>query len=141
MRQLKFRAWDTKNNNWLNPNDTNDGAGVSFNGEVAFRSQSQFGYIPEEDKNRFVIQEWTGIQDKNGKDIYEGDILKWSAEQMSRNNTPINYTRDCLAEVKFKGASFYLDEINKLAKYKTPVFWDGAEIIGNIFQNPELIQN
>jgi uncharacterized phage protein (TIGR01671 family) len=135
-RQLKFRIWDTLAKHYVYPEDKFAAAHywITLDGKV-HNMQNGAG-SPE-----LVIQQCAGRLDANGKEIYEGDILKCPAEQMCRNNTPINYTRDYFAEVKFEGVSFSLDEINNGAKYKTPVFWNGTEIVGTIFQNPQLLQN
>lgn len=141
MRQLKFRAWDTKNNNWLNPSDTNDGVGITFNGQVAFCSQSQFGYVAEEDKNRFVIQQSTGTQDFNDTDIYEGDIIFIeNVKELYKGYRYSNHAHVWYSE--FRQAyvvSFnhmYSECSDELGKIYAQI-----KVVGNIFQNPELLQN
>ena len=123
MRQLKFRIWDTLAKHYIYPEDKLDAAHywITLDGKV--QNMQNGAGSPE-----LVIQEWTGTQDLQGKDIYEGDYLspcgwggfeyievKWVSELNRSDWTGWNVG--------------YTEEMSK----KT--------VIGNIFQNPELLQN
>ena len=82
-------------------------------------------------------EESTGLTDKNGKEIFEGDIIKWSswklgttnAEESRRKNSEVKWNND-------RGAWVLDDD----SAWNMAIYSD-IEIIGNIKQNPELLKN
>lgn len=83
------------------------------------------------DLDRYVLvckRQFTGLCDKNGKEIYEGDILNWDSTGSG--------DEDVADVVKFEDGMFTFIE--------DPLCWNPqreTEIIGNIYENPELIKN
>jgi len=127
-RPLMFRAWDKKLLKFhYFPS--------IFNDPIYTETSSFPQYESCKEYHKLIIKQFTGLTDINGKDIYEGDILFWSSEQMMKNNTPMIYKNNYRAIVRYSAPSFILEEITKV----TPVFWNGCEIIGNIFENPEIL--
>lgn len=129
-RILKFRVWtpDEEGKCFLNPDFFN----ITLDGKVR---HIENGAI---DKS-VIIQQFTGLFDKNGKEIFEGDIL------ISNNNQkhfPTEYKK-----VFFEDGSFKI--CWKSAHYKD-IFWKSLDdisirisqltIVGNIFENPELLK-
>jgi len=121
-RTIKFRAWDKKYKEFI--------------------GEDQFYIYPngiitawDEDGERFledvILMQYTGLKDKNGKEIYEGDILKWG-------NT-VSFVVWCLDSWRFnsymeQGTSNLYDYVNTTTKKEI------AEVIGNIYENPELLK-
>ena len=76
-----------------------------------------------------TIGQFTGLQDKNGVDIYEGDVVK--------ETRFLHFGKSILnKQVEFRGSSFKIGDL-VISKYMG-IDW---EVIGNIYQNPELINN
>jgi len=85
--------------------------------------------------NKMLPLQYTGLKDKNGKEIYEGDIIS-----MPYNRYPQNWKVDGLSAYGL----FFERITNK--PYSAPYHWkdmkyrDEIEVIGNIYENPELLQ-
>lgn len=75
---------------------------------------------------KMYLQQFTGLHDKNGKEIYEGDILNGS--QYNNGIYIVKDLRDLYSE-------------NNDSEYSNFNFVENCEVIGNIFENPELINN
>ena len=128
MREIKFRAWDTLNENMFIPclseyNDMNDEIG----------NLTACG--------RYKLMQYTGAKDKNNKNIYEGDIVflkNWNDHIPKRFNIPLHETR----EVSFNEGCFTLVELGGTANCCISYMSNKcAEIRGNIHENPELLKD
>lgn len=116
-RPLKFRVWDKANKKFYYYN------GI-FNSQLNHLTTFSKNNVVPDDYNELVIQQFTGLQDKNGKDIYEGDISKPSDFGFSM-------------EVKWDNARAAYILYNVYCVWTFPQL-EPIEVIGNIFENPEL---
>lgn len=131
MREFKFRAWDIKNNKW-------------FQTELAFYGFHLWGECTllcppriEELKNIIVMQ-YTGLKDKNGKDIYEEDIVKIKF-RFDEYIGVIKFRKyDDWEQYEWHEHYGYVIEINS-EKYFS-IIDNEIEIIGNNCENPELLK-
>jgi hypothetical protein len=119
MRKIKFRAWDSIIKKMIY--DANSDIKIYLNGSI---SQHGSWVDPE-----VVVLQWTGLKDKKGKEIYEGDII-------------LNeYGHKC--EIVWQVHGFYYTRKrwrlgwNKRFAHLSE---DKFEVIGNIYENPELLQ-
>lgn len=131
MRELKFRIWDKKQKTYhcKLPHNASGIFYLSSNG-VLF---SDFGnsVAPEVRQDDFIIEQYTGLKDKNGKEIYEGDILDdhSGVSIVEFSTEDVGSCGCCVPE--FWGTGFII------SKNTSPL---NCEIIGNIHENPELLK-
>ncbi len=142
-REIKFRVWDLKLSIWR------DFVLPKQNGSPVEICGYDWQNL-EEQKDNLVFQQFTGLKDKNGAPIYEGDILNWESNSMSHRLGECKRIRIVSVKWHEKSASF-IAEANKHDLLHTSMYWkmdandfNGKpfikEVIGNVFENKELLQ-
>lgn len=138
MREIKFRAWNIKRNKFANPK----WFGIDLSGNLLNENggdDNSFNFITalQEVKNQYILMQHTGLKDKNGKEIYEGDIIK---EQGPRTNglPGAAFLREIVFyEGKFMGKDIGIDDPEL---YQNISHSSYNEVLGNIYENPELLK-
>lgn len=133
MREIKFRAWDTIENlmadgeiieTVMQPDEMNVyHAGLSYGVFFVGRFDSNG------DWHKLPTMQFTGFCDKNGKEIYEGDVVTIPDS---------TYCPDRSAAVIFRDGTFKFDRPMRGAQFRDTAFCGNAVVIGNIYENPDL---
>lgn len=118
MREIKFRAWDEGDSRMI----TNFDESEIKNGVLL---ATQYDYNGDS-RNNIILMQYTGLKDKNGKEIYEGDIMYVAG---TGNMVVI-----------FRNGSFVLDNKLYCFYFHEDMESDIENVIGNIYENPELLK-
>lgn len=120
-RKIKFRVWNKGKNQWVH----GPGHEPNILGETILLGG--FCIVPVAQLNDLEVLQYTGLDDKDGKEIYEGDII--SGEFF---DTEYHHAETIKHEVVFNNGAYNIASSN----WHKPTL----EIIGNIFENPELLK-
>lgn len=118
MRENKFRAWDRNTETLCNVARID--WSIGFDGHPAIYCVDR-GWVTH--SSDYILEQFTGLRDKNGREIYEGDILRMENQP---HETGV---------VEFSGNGYWIKE--EFANYIPAESM--CEIIGNIHENPELL--
>jgi len=135
MREIKFRAWDVNASKML------EAWQLSICEKRVFVQKVKFG---DGEPRNVNLMQYTGLKDKNGKEIYEGDIIEY-IEENTRYTSKVD-------ELDENGYSFESSLENRWVKIlsdntKGPIADDEdceldcneLEVVGNIYENPKLL--
>ena len=142
MRQIKFRAQDIASNKWLY------GDLRHHKDDVCIFEQ---GGTKGEQVKRDTIGQFVGLKDKNGKEIYEGDIIK-STDYPYMDEYKVNYLGIVKCDTNYDVGEFYVtlhvakgSEIRGLCDGITKSFFElhmaHVEVVGNIFDNKGMFRD
>lgn len=122
----RFRAWDKETKTMI------EVSSINFEEHLILGGYWEFGQTESIKFDEIELMQSTGLKDKNGKEIFEGDIVDYKGRE---------------AVVKWHGsyASFiyrFVDELQERASDWEPLFLAcyHFEVIGNIYENPELLE-
>lgn len=145
MREIKFRAWDGESIRYdvtgFEHGVANEMLGVFINGDHYKMDEELLNNVG---MGAAIVMQYTGLKDKNGKEIYEGDILatenhenldvldEWTADDWGYGAVEL----DVVSGIRCTN-NFWLtcdEEENSVFNIKH------VKIIGNIYENPELLK-
>lgn len=127
MRVPKFRAWVKDEKRMTDVHEM-----TFIDGEVYLISDITGFYAYEE----FKLMQSTGLKDKNDKEIYEGDVVKFPEFNGDIYITPVVWDKSCACfGLSFSGK--YPISFDYLEEFYTEL--KDIEVVGNIYENPELL--
>lgn len=155
MREIKFRAWDELEKRMWTLEDAGEDSG---HGSVQYFSENgslEFGRLESYDTGlgvnshftKFPLMQYTGMKDKNGNEIYEGDVLEFVYDERQGGG----YRRRTINAKVVDGVIFEYKTSGYYVLYKSLrgedvkhrldwSFVKESEIVGNIYENPKLLE-
>ena len=128
-REIKFRAWDKETKSM-----------IKEVWEIGLKSNYNQPWLIGDDKrtDNFELMQYTGLKDKNGKEIYENDIIRVNDDRDGDRTYEVIFEKGC-----YWGNCIYTPRITtpqKTLLCDLDFFvHQSQEIIGNIYENPELL--
>ena len=124
MREIKFRAWDKEQKEWVK---------YSITDNIPIFCHNTSRWKTDKEGKRFILCQYTGLKNFNGKEIYEGDIVRavsfsrWIgvAKYYDKNQA---FVFECTDE-NYRGNIVFMSQFDQ-----------GFKILGNIYENPELLK-
>ena len=167
VREIKFRAWVEKDRDYVTDYDTGEYGQISLNfhgpgKHVAFSKDLSCNCAPPGcggcqetyyEKEEIVLEQFTGLHDSNGTEIYEGDIVNFTFWWFDGNERDSNLCGDVvyikeqmsfgLRHVKNSDWCDHVGADREVGDTDAFGMWrfseDNFEVIGNIHENPELV--
>lgn len=132
----KFRAWDSANKEMFK-----DTFSITESGQVVVVEQEDVMCPPDYIfVDHLVIMQSTGLKDKNGKEIFDGDIVR-TTRFLGRADEIggfYEYEKDYVGVVKVLEGSWVIDTGIVAVRLWSEI--DESEVLGNIYENPELLE-
>lgn len=136
-REIKFRVWDKAKHRMLGV----DQLAFGPNGELVsiysdgpdFSNDSDALMGEKPDLNEAVLMQYVGLEDKNGRKIYEGDIVHTGKDN-------IGDPEPMVGKVIMREGSWLIENEKKQEAVDLFSEITSREVIGNIFENPEMLE-
>ena len=124
MREIKIRAWDKEQKEWVK---------YSITDNIPIFCHNTSRWKTDKEGKRFILCQYTGLKNFNGKEIYEGDIVravvfsKWIgvAKYSDKNQA---FVFECI-DKNYRGNIVFMSQFDQ-----------GFKILGNIYENPEMLE-
>lgn len=135
MREIRFRGKRLSDGKWVYGSYQAD---VLCLGKHTIIYGDLEGFYCEDEVDPETVGQYTGLKDKNGKEIYEGDIIKSEKMEYSESGHFVGMT-DVLGIVEFEDGRFLI-HLESGARPDLSFGLSFHKIIGNVYENPELLK-
>jgi uncharacterized phage protein (TIGR01671 family) len=125
MREIKFRAWDTEEKRMVDFSNPKNGIEYCCGDFSVSSGWDSYDCPTYQGEVNAIIMQYTGLKDKNGVEIYEGDVVHY----------PKSGDGEFVGVVIFNDLSFIVEH-----DVGGSCLDSGFEVIGNIHENPELLE-
>ena len=131
-RPIKFRVWDVKNKKFL----PESYFAILGNGKLIVTISGYYNDFTNTNQDDYVVQQYTGLTDKNGNLIFDGDIVQYNQNSSYDNMDFIAKWSDDKLGFIFQSNSGeqLVNQTPHLNRFKH------LEVVGNIFENSELLK-
>ena len=135
----KFRAWDKEHNEMLYPDDVDKiYFEITVDGIVTYDMRYILPYDDIPPYLDTVIMQSTGITDKNGKEIFEGDIVRAEHENFSMDEVPPEY-KPYIGFIKYIKTGYSIITKDTYHPCLSNIRITNIEVIGNVHEHPHLL--
>jgi uncharacterized phage protein (TIGR01671 family) len=120
-REIKFRCWDPK-----------EGCGLMYRADE-FRINANGSIVwSSNPHSESILMQYTGLKDKNGREIYEGDIIKYEADDFKIETDVVKWDS--------KKVGFEPFDFEGIVGCNSNINDSQCEVVGNIYANPDLLK-
>jgi len=146
---LKVRVWNNREKKMIYPEDRGIDIFIHLNGRIMCSSED-YGCMIFDEEGIYTPMACNFEKDLNGKEIYEGDIVKWKEVNVEGESL--------IGVVAWSGCSFYVNQVNSVVWSRCPMGeslakfysvydfveqnfrWKDLEIVGNVYENESLME-
>lgn len=134
MREIKFRAWDKEFNEMLEVDSIVFSDTLDFSTPHIIDSSNDMHPLSE-----VILMQYTGIKDKNGVEIYEGDIIEALVSPQLTERKNFEGLQSGIVEFEYGSFVIRFSEFNEIDLNRFPDCY--LKVIGNIYENKNLLGN
>ena len=125
MREIKFRAWNEEKKKYFRYNENSDIVYFDLN-------DKDNGYFGDVITGNYILEQFTGLHDKNGKEIYEGDVIGSGVIKYDIIDIEVH---DGGIHIQEKYCGFYIESKYGHKYLLSTIYGESPEIVGNIHAN------
>lgn len=134
MREIKFRAWDSVLHEYrkidMNSGKQNLGMGFEATGGIGSNTTTIYHSVGD------IVEQYTGLKDFNGAEIYDGDVVKLYSE--THDVFGFEITKQQTGRIYFVDGAFFIS--GGTGDDPIYAYEDELEVIGNIHENADLLE-